>query len=88
MAQTRINNDPFLIDKVRNIVELCLDPPHRTLLLCVDEKSKIRALSRTQLVLSIPVGQMKRRTRDHKKHGVITLFATHATATLQERNHA
>jgi hypothetical protein len=88
MAQTRIGSDPFLIDKVRNIVGLYLDPPHRTAVSCVDEKSKIRALTRTQPVLSFPVGQLKRRTCDYKKHGVITLMATHATECMQEGNRA
>ena len=67
--------NPLLIDKVRDIVGLYLDPPHHALVLCVDEKSQIQALSRTQPVLPMRVGQLERRTHDYTRHGVTSLFA-------------
>src|ERR1700756_4232715 len=71
----QLSSDPLLIDKVRDIVGLYLDPPHHALVLCVDEKSQIQALSRTQPVLPMRVGQLERRTHDYKRHGVTSLFA-------------
>jgi transposase len=70
-----LSTDPLLIDKVRDIVGLYLDPPHHALVLCVDEKSQIQALSRTQPVLPMRAGQQERRTHDYKRHGVTSLFA-------------
>ena len=62
----QLSSDPLLIDKVRDIVGLYLEPPHHALVLCVDEKSQIQALSRTQPVLPMRVGQLERRTHDYK----------------------
>jgi len=66
---------------VRDIVWLYLDPPHHALVLCVDEKSQIQALSRTQPVLPMRAGQQERRTHDYKRHGVTSLFAALDIAT-------
>src|ERR1700741_3534440 len=77
----QLSTDPLLIDKVRDIVGLYLDPPHHALVLCVDEKSQIQALSRTQPVLPMRAGQMERRTHDYKRHGVPSLFAALDIAT-------
>lgn len=66
---------------MRDIVGLYLDPPHHALLLCVDEKSQIQALSRTQPVLPMRAGQRERRTHDYKRHGVTSLFAALDIAT-------
>jgi transposase len=77
----QLSTDPLLIDKMRDIVGLYLDPPHHALVLCVDEKSQIRALSRTQPVLPMRAGQMERRTHDYKRHGVTSLFAALDIAT-------
>jgi transposase len=77
----QLSSDPLLIDKVRDIVGLYLDPPHHALVLCVDEKSQIQALSRTQPVLPMRVGQLERRTYDYKRHGVTSLFAALDIAT-------
>src|ERR1700756_3681979 len=77
----QLSTDPLLIDKVRDIVGLYLDPPHHALVLCVDEKSQIQALSRTQRVLPMRAGQMERRTHDYKRHGVTSLFAALDIAT-------
>jgi transposase len=77
----QLSMDPLLIDKVRDIVGLYLDPPHHALVLCVDEKSQIQALSRTQPVLPMRAGQQERRTHDYKRHGVTSLFAALDIAT-------
>src|SRR4030095_16680239 len=57
------------------IVGLYLDPPDKALVLCVDEKSQIQALDRTQPVLPMRPGQVERRTHDYTRHGTTTLFA-------------
>jgi transposase len=77
----QLSSDPLLVDKVRDIVGLYLDPPHHALVLCVDEKSQIQALSRTQPVLPMRVGQLERRTHDYNRHGVTSLFAALDIAT-------
>jgi transposase len=77
----QLSNDPLLVDKVRDIVGLYLDPPHHALVLCVDEKSQIQALSRSQPVLPMRSGQLERRTHDYKRHGVTSLFAALDIAT-------
>jgi hypothetical protein len=76
-----INTDPLLIDKVRDIVGLYLNPPQSALVLCVDEKSQIQALSRSQPILPLHPGQLERRTHDYKRHGVTSLFAALDIAT-------
>jgi transposase len=77
----QLSSDPLLIEKVRDIVGLYLDPPHHALVLCVDEKSQIQALSRNQPVLPMRVGQLERRTHDYQRHGVTSLFAALDIAT-------
>lgn len=77
----QLSTDPLLIEKVRDIVGLYLDPPHHALVLCVDEKSQIQALSRTQPVLPMQVGQLERRTHDYTRHGITSLFAALDIAT-------
>jgi transposase len=71
----KLSKDPLFIEKVRDIVGLYLDPPDRALVLCVDEKSQIQALDRTQPVLPMRPGQVERRTHDYTRHGTTTLFA-------------
>jgi transposase len=75
------SNDPLLIEKVRDIVGLYLNPPDRAALFCVDEKSQIQALDRTQPLLPMRPGQVERRTHDYKRHGTTTLFAALNVAT-------
>jgi transposase len=75
------STDPLLIDKVRDIVGLYLHPPDRAALFCVDEKSQIQALDRTQPLLPMRPGQVERRTHDYKRHGTTTLFAALNVAT-------
>ena len=71
----KLSTDPLFVEKVRDIVGLYLDPPERALVLCVDEKSQIQALDRTQPLLPMRPGQVERRTHDYKRHGTTSLFA-------------
>jgi len=71
----KLSNDPLLIDKVRDIVGLYLDPPAHAAVFCVDEKPQIQALDRTQPLLPMQPGQVERRTHDYIRHGTTTLFA-------------
>ena len=71
----QLSKDPLFVEKVRDIVGLYLAPPERALLLCVDEKSQIQALDRTQPVLPLRPGQAERRTHDYVRHGTTSLFA-------------
>jgi transposase len=71
----KLSKDPLFIEKVRDIVGLYLHPPERALVLCVDEKSQIQALDRTQPLLPMRPGQVERRTHDYVRHGTTSLFA-------------
>ena len=71
----KLSTDPLLIEKVRDIVGLYMQPPTRAVVFCVDEKSQIQALDRTQPVLPMRPGQVERRTHDYRRHGTTTLFA-------------
>ena len=71
----KLSADPLFVDKVRDIVGLYLNPPDHALVLCVDEKSQIQALDRTQPLLPMRPGQAERRTHDYKRHGTTSLFA-------------
>ena len=77
----KLSSDPHFVDKVRDIVRLYLSPPDRALVLCVDEKSQIQALDRTQPVLPMLPGMPERRTHDYKRHGTTSLFAALDVAT-------
>ena len=71
----KLSPDPLLIEKVRDIVGLYMNPPDHALVFCVDEKSQIQALDRTQPMLPMRPGQLERRTHDYKRHGTTSLFA-------------
>jgi len=71
----KLSNDPFFIEKVRDIVGLYLNPPDHALVLCVDEKSQVQALERTQPVLPMGLGYIEGITHDYVRHGTTTLFA-------------
>ena len=71
----KLSTAPLFVEKVRDIVGLYLAPPERALVLCVDEKSQIQALDRTQPLLPMRPGQAERRTHDYKRHGTTSLFA-------------
>ncbi|WP_150249926.1 IS630 family transposase [Nocardiopsis deserti] len=79
----KLSTDPFFIDKVHDVVGLYLDPPERALVLCVDEKSQIQALDRTQPVLPMMPGTPERATHDYVRAGVSSLFAALDAATGQ-----
>ena len=71
----KLSPDPLLIEKVRDIVGLYMNPPDHALVFGVDEKSQIQALDRTQPMLPLRPGQLERRTHDYKRHGTTSLFA-------------
>ena len=71
----KLSNDPFFVEKVRDIVGLYLSPPENALVLCVDEKSQCQALERTQPMLPMGLGYVEGITHDYKRHGTTTLFA-------------
>jgi transposase len=76
----KLSNDPAFVEKVTDIVGLYLDPPEHALVLCVDEKSQIQALDRTQPGLPIKKGRCGTMTHDYKRNGTTTLFAAMDTA--------
>src|SRR6201995_2945233 len=71
----KLSPDPLLIEKVRDLAGLYINPPDHALVLCVDEKSQIQALDRTQPLLPMQPGQAERGTHDYKRHGTTSLFA-------------
>jgi transposase len=77
----KLSTDPHFVAKVRDIVGLYLAPPDRALVLCVDEKSQIQALNRTQPGLPLTFGKAATRTHDYKRHGTTSLFAALDVAT-------
>jgi transposase len=77
----KLSTDPQFIEKVRDVVGLYLDPPERALVLCVDEKSQIQALDRSQPVLPMMPGMPERRTHDYVRNGTSSLFAALDVAT-------
>jgi transposase len=77
----KLSEDPQFVDKVRDVVGLYLNPPEHAVVLCVDEKTSIQALDRTQPTLPMRPGQVERRTHDYKRNGVTDLFAALNVAT-------
>jgi len=77
----KLSPDPQLIEKVRDIVGLYMNPPDHAVVLCVDEKSQIQALDRTAPLLPMRPGQAERRTHDYRRHGTTSLFAALDTKT-------
>ena len=71
----KLSTDPFFVEKVRDVVGLYLNPPDKALVLCVDEKSQVQALERTQPVLPLGLGYVEGVTHDYYRHGTTTLFA-------------
>lgn len=76
-----LSTDPFFTEKVRDVVGLYMNPPDNAVVLCVDEKSAVQALERTQPVLPLVFGQSSRATATYKRHGVTNLFAALNVAT-------
>ena len=77
----KLSNDPFFIEKVRDIVGLYLNPPDHAVVLCVDEKTQVQALERTQPLLPLGLGYVEGVTHDYVRHGTTTLFAALDVAT-------
>ena len=77
----KLSTDPHFIDKVRDVVGLYLNPPDKALVLCVEEKSQIQALDRTQPGLPLNYGTPETRTHDYRRYGTTTLFAALEVAT-------
>jgi transposase len=77
----KLSSDPLFVDKTRDIVGLYMSPPEHALVLCVDEKSQIQALDRTQPLLPMRPGQAERRSHDYTRHGTTSLFAALDAAT-------
>jgi transposase len=71
----KFSKDPQFIEKVRDIVGLYMNPPDRAIVLCVDEKSQVQALNRTQPILPLAPGVPARQSHDYERHGVTSLFA-------------
>jgi len=77
----KLSSDPFFVEKVRDIVGLYINPPDKAMVLCVDEKSQIQALERTQPLLPMGLGYVEGVTHDYVRHGTTTLFAALDIAT-------
>jgi transposase len=77
----KLSADPDFVAKVRDVVGLYVAPPEHAIVLCVDEKSQIQALDRSQPMLPMRPGQPARRSHDYKRHGVTSLFAALDIAT-------
>ena len=76
-----LSTDPHFVEKVRDVVGLYLNPPDNALVLCVDEKSQIQALERSQPILPLRPGKAERRSSDYLRHGTTSLFAALDGAT-------
>jgi transposase len=77
----KLSPDPQLIEKVRDIVGLYLNPPAHAVVFCVDVKPQIQALDRTAPLLPLQPGQAERRTNDYKRHGTTSLYAARNAKT-------
>jgi transposase len=77
----KFSKDPQFVEKVRDIVGLYMNPPDRAVVLCVDEKSQVQALNRTQPILPLAPGVPARQSHDYQRHGVTSLFAALNVAT-------
>jgi len=77
----KLSTDPFFVEKVRDICGLYLNPPDNAMVLCVDEKSQIQALDRSQPLLPLGLGYAEGVTHDYVRHGTTTLFAALDIAT-------
>jgi transposase len=77
----KLSTDPLFVEKLYDICGLYLNPPERAVVLCVDEKSQIQALDRTQPILPMLPGTPERATHDYKRHGTSSLYAALDLAT-------
>lgn len=76
-----LSNDPYFVEKVRDVVGLYLDPPDKAVVLSVDEKTQVQALERTQTVLPLGPGKPKAYSPKYRRHGTTDLFAALNVAT-------
>jgi transposase len=76
----KLSTDPLFAEKVVDVVGLYHNPPEKAVVLCVDEKSQIQALDRSQPVLPMMPGMPERRTHDYLRHGITSLFAAFSIA--------
>lgn len=79
----KLSTDPFFVEKVRDVVGLYLCPPAKAIVLCVDEKSQVQALDRTQPTQPLLPGRPAKGTHDYTRHGTTSLFAALNVATGQ-----
>ena len=90
----KISTDPLFVEKIVDVVGLYHNPPDKAVVLCVDEKSQVQALDRSQPVLPMMPGMPERRTHDYARHGVTSLFAAfnietgHVISELHRRHRA
>lgn len=77
----KLSEDPLFIDKFRDVVGLYMNPREHAVVMCVDEKTSIQALDRTQPSLPMRPGQVERRAHDYKRYGVVDLYAALDIAT-------
>ena len=71
----KVSNDPAFEEKLTDVVGLYLNPPENAIVLCMDEKSQVQALDRTQPSLPMKKGRAGTMTHDYKRNGTTTLFA-------------
>ena len=76
----KLSTDPLFVDKVYDIIGLYLDPPESAVVLCVDEKSQVQALARSQPAFPMMPGMPEKRTHDYVRHGTTSLFAAFDTS--------
>ena len=77
----KMSPDPQLVDKIRDVVGLYMNPPHNAVVFAFDEKSQIQALERAQPILPMDIGQPERRTHNYLRNGTLDLFAALNVAT-------
>ncbi len=76
-----LSTDPLFVEKVRDVVGLYQSPPQNAVVFCLDEKSQIQALERSQPILPMDLGRAERHTHDYFRHGTVSLFAALDVAT-------
>src|ERR1700730_14937599 len=81
METFKLSTDPNFVAKVRDVVVLSVSPPEHAIVLCVDEKSQIQALDRSQPMLPMRPGQPARRSHDYIRHGTTSRLAALDIAT-------
>ena len=83
-----LHRPTLFVEKLRDIVGLYLDPPVRAMVLCVDEKSQIQAMDRTQPILPLTPDIPERRTHDYMRHGTTALFTPTSASWIKPASSA